>query len=78
MSDFVKWESCGHTINVKSGINYKDNLLPPCPYCRIAILEADARHFIAEFKENWKEGRVSIDCRDACDGLEVTVEQQTT
>ena len=43
-----------------------------CPFCKIAELQATiervrekAAYFVAEYDENWTEGRVSIDCRDA-------------
>ena len=44
---------------------------------QIRKLKENARYFIAEFEENWKEGRVSIDCKNACNGLKAELEKST-
>lgn len=34
-----------------------------------------AKYFVAEFEENWKEGRLSVDCWAACQHLKVILER---
>jgi hypothetical protein len=35
----------------------------------LAAIKYQANYFIVEFEENWRKGRVSIDCKGACNGL---------
>jgi len=45
----------------------------PLLEAQLEAVKQKAAYFISEYKENWAAGRVSIDCKGACDDLEKAI-----